>query len=309
MRVVLLGGSGFIGSNLVEYLIRKKHTNIIVYDIVPSCNLKVKYIKGSIHDIERLEKVIAEHDCVICLSGAGFPNQDKKDIYSDVEKNVLPILKVIQMCMEKKVERFIFSSSGGSVYGVPTTVPINEKHETCPISSYGICKLMIERYLEVYSRLYEGKVIILRVANPYGKYQKPFIGQGIIATYLASAFLNNTVEIWGDGTALRDYVWIEDVVDAFEKAIFYQGSSQIFNIGSGVGYSINDIIGIIERVTNKKMKLISKAATVAEVGKNILDCKLVEEEMNWKAKVDIEDGIKRMCDMWNPSKKLFFNEK
>lgn len=212
------------------------------------------------------------------------------------------------MCMEKSVERFIFSSSGGSIYGIPQIIPINEKHETNPISTYGICKLVIEKYLEMYARLFDSKIIILRIANPYGKYQKPFSGQGVIATFLANNFLNNEVEVWGDGNAYRDYIWIEDVTDAIEKAVTYCGKEQIFNIGSGKGHNVNEVIQITQNVTGNQMKVIYQPSTAAEIGKNVLDCTLAKQELNWIPKVELYEGICKMCRMWNTKERAFTNE-
>lgn len=307
MRIILIGGSGFIGNNLSVQLLEQGY-KVIVYDvrktILPNSN-KFKFIEGKIEETEKLFSIIKEGDCVIHLASTSVPNNSNRNFYLDTYNNILPMLDLLQICIEKKVGKIIFPSSGGSVYGIPNYVPIDELHKTEPNSSYGIQKLAIENYMRLVNKLHNIQTICLRISNPYGPGQRPFMGQGVIATFLASVLLEKPIEIWGDGSAVRDYIYIDDLCMAFKQAIEYVGDERIFNVGSGVGNSIEDILLIIEKVTNKTIIKLYRNESEVEVMRNILDCNKALNEFAWKATINLEEGILKMLESWDEQKKQF----
>lgn len=309
MRVIIIGGSGFIGTNVAIALKRKEYDVLVLdrldkaNDILEEFNIPYKqcdYVNGIGFD-----DVFQEGDCVIHLVSTSLPNSSNEDVYKDATENVLPAINLMNLCVKAGVEKIIYSSSGGQVYGIPKNVPIVEGHILEPQSAYGIHKLAVEKYLQLYSKLYGIKTNILRVSNPYGAGQQPFRGQGVISTFLASALLGRNVEIWGDGTAIRDYIYIDDLADAFVKAVEYDGEKQVFNIGSGIGVSVNDIFEEIESVTQKHIHKNYIDAKSADVHANVLDCSKAERILGWKAKTTLYDGLKKMEECWDEDKQQF----
>lgn len=146
---------------------------------------------------------------------------------------VKPSLRLLEACVKEHVKKVVFFSSGGTVYGVSKTLPIREDDLGQPISSYGIQKQAMERYFQFYQYCYALPIEILRIANPYGRYQRPFAKQGLIANMLGRYMTGSPIEVWGDGQVIRDYIYVDDVIDAAEKVLHYDGEYNVFNIGSG----------------------------------------------------------------------------
>jgi UDP-glucose 4-epimerase len=191
----------------------------------------------------------------------------------------------------------IFASSGGTVYGVPQFTPIREDHPTEPISAYGISRLAIEKYLSLYKYLHNLDYMILRIANPYGRYQVPTKKQGVIAAMMINVLNGAPLEFWGTGAAIRDFIHIDDVVEAMIASIVYDGPNRVFNVGSGVGRSIDEVVTDIERMfPNTKAHRVYREARPADVPINVLDIGLIKREMNWFPKVDWQAGLEDTSD-------------
>lgn len=310
MRIVLIGGSGFIGKNLALKLSDLNY-DVLIYDRQEpqfyniDISNKIVYCKGDLSSQDVLEDVLKEDDIVIHLISTSFPNNSNINIYLDAKSNILTGIMLIETCVKRKINKIIFASSGGAIYGPVQSIPIDEHHELNPISSYGIHKLVIEKYLDLAHKLYGINTISLRIANPYGPGQQPFKGQGFISTALASVILNKKVQVWGDGNAIRDYIYIEDVCEAFCKAIEYDGEYSVFNIGSGIGHSINEILENIKGIYNGEINIEYVNQTSAEVGKNILDCSRAAKILNWKSKIDFKYGIQMMFKTWDYRNEVF----
>lgn len=151
------------------------------------------------------------------------------------QSNLVATLQMLDVMIEQGIRKVVFISSGGTVYGDPLYVPIDEKHPTEPMVSYGITKLAVEKYMRMYAR--QGKIapVILRVANPYGERQRIETAQGAVGIFIHRALCGEAIEIWGDGSVTRDFLYVQDVADAFARAVTYEGKEQIFNISSGFG--------------------------------------------------------------------------
>lgn len=303
MRIVLIGGAGFIGTNIALSL-KKQGYDVLVLDREEANQTRLTkhgiafqtcdYLSG-----QNIEDTLERGDCVVHLASTSLPNLSNQNIYKDAQENILASIQLFESCVKRKVSKIIYSSSGGQVYGIPESVPLNEHHATNPTSAYGIHKLAVEKYLLLFSKLYGIDSLILRIANPYGPGQLPFRGQGVVATFIASAYLGKEVEIWGDGRAIRDYIYITDLTEAFVKAICYQGKEQIFNIGSGIGTSVLDILNAVETATGKEIVRTFIKAKTSDVSVNVLDCNKAYEELHWKQHISLSDGIKQMTQYWN----------
>jgi UDP-glucose 4-epimerase len=302
LKCVIFGGGGFIGSALADRLLNDGHS-IRIFErprvaqyrsFLP--HEKIEWVSGDFSNVHDLKKSVAGIDVVFHLISTSLPKNSNDDPVYDVQSNVIASLQLLRCMVECKVPRIVFISSGGTVYGNPNYLPIDEKHPTNPIVSYGITKLAIEKYLQLYERLYGLTAISLRVANPYGERQRIETAQGVIAAFLNRAMTEMPIEVWGDGSVTRDYLHISDVVEALAKASIYQGQARVFNISSGVGISLESLIKVLESVLNKKIERKHLPSRPFDVPVSILSNELARNELGWSPTISLEDGLMATID-------------
>ncbi|CAI8157469.1 MAG: dTDP-4-dehydro-6-deoxyglucose reductase [Prochlorococcus marinus str. MIT 9215] len=190
-------------------------------------------------------------------------------------------------------------SSGGTVYGIPCAVPIPETHPTNPICSYGITKLAIEKYVALYRQLHGLDGLILRVANPFGPRQRLDAAQGVVPVFLGKALRHEPLQIWGDGTTVRDFLNVADVVAALLAAVAYQGEETLFNIGSGQGISLNQLIVLLERQLKRSLEVEYLPPRGCDVPTNVLCIDRAMRVLDWKPQIPVAEGLRRLCDSLN----------
>ncbi|MGB7539846.1 MAG: NAD-dependent epimerase/dehydratase family protein [Anaerolineales bacterium] len=301
MRCAVLGGGGFIGSHLSEALLAHGH-EVRVFDRPNARFLQVlersvaKLYKGEFSRPGDIINAISGCDVVYHLISTTVPQISNDNPISDVEANVLGTLHLLNAVKNVNVKKIVFSSSGGTVYGIPQEIPIKESHPTEPTSSYGISKLTIEKYLHLYFNLYGLDYCILRPANAYGIRQPTTGTQGVIGAFLHKAHHGSEITVWGDGSIVRDYICVSDIVSAFIKAGEYEGESKIFNIGSGQGHSLNDIIGIIEKVIQQPLRVKYLQGRAFDIPVNVLDISRAIKYLQWQPSVDLFEGISRVYE-------------
>jgi len=295
MRCLILGGNGFLGRHLCLKLSRNNNVTVFDRHLPPASEFvsSVKYVSGDFGNVENIEDVMKACDVVFHLISTTVPKSSNDDPMSDVHDNVLPTIRMLSLAVKHKIKKVIFSSSGGTVYGIPESVPVNESHSTNPTCSYGICKLTIEKYLYLYSKLYGLDYMVLRISNLYGEGQSLGVEQGVIGTLINRVKTNSELEIWGDGEIVRDYIYIADVVSAFNQALYYTGPFKVFNIGSGVGVSINSVITAIESLIMKDVLKTYVDGRVLDVPVNILDNTLSKRELDWDVAYSLERGLEK----------------
>lgn len=300
-----MGGAGFIGSHLTEALLREGH-EVTVFDkigikrdniahILPD----IKFIEGDFLDEHFTGTLPDGMDYVFHLVSTTLPATSNKNPVYDVTSNLAPSVHLIQACAEKKIKKFFFISSGGTVYGVPKDDLISEKHPTEPINSYAITKLSIEKFLGLYKYLHGLDYTVLRVANPYGPrqpYDKP---QGVIAVFMSRILNDKPLEIWGDGNQLRDYLYIEDTIEAFLTVLKKETPSDVYNFGSSIGISVNDIINQLKDITGRDFEVIYNDTGNVGVPKNVLDSSRAKEELGWAPKTELKDGLKKTWEWFS----------
>ena len=296
MRVLVLGGNGFIGSHLVDKLLEEGHY-VRVFDRSEEHYRKplssVEYILAEFGNRGLLAESLEGIDIVFHLISSTLPKTSNDDPVFDIQSNVVETLFLLEQCVLIKIKKIIFISSGGCVYGYPQSLPVKEDHQTDPICSYGIGKLAIEKYLYLYKKLYNLDYTILRVSNPFGSRQNPFGTQGVISVFLGKVSKNECIQIWGDGRVVRDYLYIDDLVEALIIAVNRNTTDHIFNIGSGDGKSINEIIIAIKSVTGCDFKVIYKDSRACDIPKIYLDISKVSNELNWHPKTSMEKGVEK----------------
>lgn len=309
MNIIIFGGAGFLGSHLCDCLLAKGH-KVVVYDRkvdkypnIEHLGGKVQLIQGGFEQAEHFDEILKNVDVVFHLISATVPSNN--DPLLDIHTTVKPTIKLLNSCVKNKIKKVVFFSSGGTVYGIPRFIPITEQHPTNPISAYGVQKLTIEKYLEYYRAMFNLNYSILRIANPYGERQQPFGVQGLIANMLGKHFTGEEIEIWGDGSVVRDFIFVSDLTDIACKLLSYYGEEKIFNIGSGQGCSIKEIIFVIEKVLQTNLNVKYTAARKQDVPVNVLDIQLAMKTVNWKPCVSLETGIARMIKAWNPHERNF----
>jgi len=287
-KCIIYGGAGFIGSHTTETLLDNDF-EVTVFDKINASrkNLtdvldKIKFIEGDFNNAIDIKESLKNQDFVIHLVSSTLPADSNLNPQYDVETNLVSSLSLFEECVNQKIKKVIFISSGGTIYGNPLKLPINEKHPTNPTSSYGIIKLAIEKYLSLYKSLKGLDYTVLRFSNPFGERQNPLSGQGLISNLLYRIKNRQTLEIWGDGKVIRDYFYIKDGANAIYHAIKNQSQSNIFNISSSRGYSVNQILDRFRKVLNLKFKVKYTAGRKFDVGKNILDNSRAQNILKWK---------------------------
>ena len=299
MKCLVLGGGGFIGSSVSEQLLKDGHSvRIFEHPRVspyrpfrPDEN--AEWFAGDFLDISDVERALEGIDVVIHLISTTLPKNSNENPIYDVETNVIQLLKILDVMLAKKISRIIFTSSGGTIYGIPQFVPITEDHPTNPIVSYGITKLTIEKFLLMYKKLHGLKPTILRVANPYGERQSAKHMQGAVGVFLEKALADQAIEIWCDGSITREYIYVGYVAKAFSKAITYNGTKSIFNIGSGRGIFLNELIDNLESALEKPIIRVHLPSRDFDAPINTLDISLAKRELDWEPEISLHDGLKR----------------
>lgn len=301
MKAVIIGGGGFLGSHLVEALLAHGE-QVQVFDQPGARYLDYSHqrgaeiVIGNFLDANAVGEAISDCDVVYHLAAATVPQTSNENPRYDVEANLIGTLHLLEQLHNAQVKKIIFASSGGTVYGVPHEIPIKESHPTDPTSSYGITKLAIEKYLHLFWTLHGLDYCILRISNAYGARQPITQTQGAIAAFLGKAVAKEEIGIWGDGTVLRDYIYASDIANAFLQASLYQGDLKVFNIGSGHGHSLNDLIGAIENITHIPLQVKYLPGRPFDVPVNVLDITRATSHLRWEPTIRLEDGISRTLE-------------
>lgn len=299
MNILVYGGAGFIGTNLVKMLALDKSKQIVVVD------KKKEYF----HDIDELnysniickaykefpniefEKVLEGIDIVYHLMSTSMPANTNNAIAKELNINVTASIELLDACIKKQIRKVVFISSGGTVYGKVNQYPIKENEQNYPITAYGIQKLTIEKVLYLYWHLYGLDYRIVRLANPYGYYQRPNGTLGVITTFTYNAIIGRTITVYGDGSIVRDYIFIDDAIRAILNITNLECKYKIFNVGSGIGSNINSIIQIIKNVVKKDIKVEYKKGRKVDVPINILDVSRYENYFGQASLIDLNQGI------------------
>ena len=303
LNCIVLGGGGFIGTNLCRRLLADSH-RVRAFGrrrSFPDALDGVEWIEGDFSDSRALANAIGTCDVVYHLANSATPLSANLDMADDIQRNVTGTLSMLDICRKLGVSRVVFVSSGGTIYGSPKQVPTPETALTDPITAYGISRLAVEKYLALNHHLHRLEYRILRVSNPYGPFQTPARNQGIVAALVSRAFSGEPIEIWGDGSVVRDFIFIDDVVDALIAAATDQGDTRLFNIGSGEGRSLREVISTIEELSGRKIRLQVKPARSIDVPVSVLAIDRAREFLGWTPKTTFSEGLTKTLAWWQES--------
>ena len=294
MKVLVTGGCGFIGSHVVDELTNNDF-DVVVLDLEKkNLNPKAEYIIGDIRD-KNLDKKIDFNEIDVIIHHAAQINVRKsvEDPIFDCDTNVIGTVNLLEFCRKYDIDKFIFASSGGAVYGEPKYLPVNEKHPTNPLSPYGTSKLCCEEYIKLYDRLYDLDYCILRYSNVYGERQDPSGEAGVISIFIDKMLKGERPVIFGDGEQTRDFVYVEDVARANLLALNWK--NEVVNIGSGKETSVNKLFEIISGVIGFDKDPIYSDPRPGEVRRIYLDVSHAKD-LGWEPEIELEDGIRRVVE-------------
>lgn len=295
MRALVIGGNGFIGSHLAEGLRARGH-GVRVLDPGPARGdldwSGIDYRRGAYTDADDIAGALEDVDTVFHLASTTVPASSNRDPAYDVSSNLIGALGLLSAMQARGLRRIVFFSSGGTVYGDPEALPVPESHPLKPISSYGIVKVAVEQYLSMYRHLGQLDPLVLRPSNPYGPRQSAAGGQGFVAAAIARLHEGTPLQIWGDGETVRDYIFIDDLIELAIRAAD-GGECGIFNAGSGTGASLNDVRAAIERAAGRRMPVEYMPARGFDVRRVVLDVSAARERFGWAPAIDLAEGIAR----------------
>lgn len=294
---LLIGGNGFVGSHIKDLLLGMG-ASVRVLDRYPErfrdADRRVDYRIGDFSDPKTMKNALTDIDTVIHLQSTTVPSTSEHSNVFDIESNLIPTVRLLEAMVETGCSRIIYLSSGGAVYGNPSQVPTGEDAPLAPISSYGVIKSVIERYLQYFGR-YGINALIVRPSNLYGIRQGNTGVLGLVNTLLEKALRDEEVVIFGDGSAVKDYVHIDDLLHFLTKAIAMNATG-IFNVGSGQGVGVNEVIAAVRSVTGKELRIRHEDARPYDVARIILDITKAQTVLGWQPTVKLEDGIRQV---WN----------
>lgn len=300
-KILVIGGGGFIGSHLTRELITNQNRNVIAVgrSSTPRFTLpnEVIYKQGDAGNIDFIGPLLDECDEVVDLAYATVPKTSFEDPVHDVIANLPASVTLLRESSKRKISRLILISSGGTVYGNSSYLPIDESHPTTPISPYGITKLALEKYALMFHQLENLPVIIVRPSNPYGPKQSGTIGQGFIGAAIAAILNNQPVVMYGDNGTVRDYIYIDDLVSGLVAALDCGNSGEIYNIGTGIGFNNREIIDIIKNeLANPNGYPVStniQPSRSFDVAENVLSSARLTYASGWRPIIDFKAGLKK----------------
>ena len=303
MKILVTGGAGFIGSWVADTFINKRHKVLIVDDLSTGIEANIpkdaEFTKGNIREFALLEKVFSNFKPDIVNHHAAQINvrRSLEDPVFDAEVNIIGTLNLLELSVKHNIKRFVFASSGGAIYGEPENLPADENTCPIPISPYGVSKHAIEKYLGYYKTVHRLDSVALRYSNVYGPRQNPHGEAGVLAIFCNRIMAGKPCEIFGDGNQTRDYVFVGDVTNA--NILSINSPSGIYNIGTQIETSVNDLITTLRKVTKREFKVEYSPPRAGEVLRIYLDIQFAKRVLGWSPNVNLEDGIHQTWKWFN----------
>lgn len=298
-RCCLIGGAGFIGGHLARALLATGREVLVIDLREPGSTPlpeKVSYLQGDIRQREFIAKALRGVDEIVDLAYSSVPKTSYDDPILDITDNLPGSVALFEAASALPLRKMLFVSSGGTIYGEPQFLPITENHSTNPISPYGITKLALEKYAQMYHQLQGLPIVCVRPSNPFGEGQRPFIGQGFVATAMASMLTGREIKIFGPQGTVRDYLYVGDLAKALVAACEFGIPGECYNIGSSIGRSNIEVIETIADCARRdgiEPWVTHVAPRSFDVSANVLDIGKLNAVSGWWPETDFEVGIER----------------
>lgn len=304
MKVCVTGGAGFIGSHVVD-LLCKQHDVFIIDNLSTgkkeNVNKKAKFYKADLRNKEKIETIFKKEkpEAVFHLAAQINVRKSISDPIYDADVNVIGTINLLEACRNNEVKKIIYSSSGGAVYGEPKSMPLNENHPINPLSHYGASKYAVEKYIDVYRNVYGLKTVVLRYGNVYGPRQDPAGEAGVISIFIDKILKNEKLTVFGDGNQTRDFVYVEDVANANILAL--TNGDGVYNIGTGMRISVNQIIKSLEEILSIKADVLYSKPIPGEVRHTYLDISKAKRGLGFTPRYSFEKGLELTVE-WQKNK-------
>jgi len=307
--ILVTGGAGFIGSNLVDELLKQGYEVKVLDNLTTgrmenlsnaAKNNKFKFYKGDLRDFDK--EILKDVETIFHLAAQIDVRKSVENPIYDMDINIRGSINLMQQAINSNVEKIIYSSSGGAIYGEPKVLPADENTPIKPISPYGASKFAVESYLNALGKIYGLKYKIMRYGNVYGRRQDPLGEAGVIAIFFGRVLNNKNPIIFGDGEQTRDYISVDDVIKVNIAAIDKLKKEQEYNVGTGKETSVNEIVRIMEKIFNKKITPIYEKERQGEVKRIYLNIKRLQNELNFKPE-DIETGMRNTYE-WMKNRQI-----
>ena len=304
MKILFIGGAGFIGSSLVKQFMTNDRYKIFVVEPefanvsrLDGCNVTI--LREALGNIDKVENILVTNkiDVVVHLVSTLIPGSGYDDFNNEFKNMIFPSIKLMEICAKENI-KFVYFSSGGTIYGNRSTMqPFVETDDIAPISYYGWSKQMMENSILFKNRTEKLKYLIVRPSNPYGHGQNLHGKQGLVAVAIGKILEEKPVEVWGDGSAIRDYIYIDDLAKVFYQLIDKDVCNETVNLGSGRGYSVNDVLAFLKIISKKDFKIVYENARPMDVSNMVLDT----EKMQRLANVELTPMLEGISMFYNES--------
>ena len=295
MKALIVGGNGFIGSHLADRLVADRWQVVVLdlyerrYDQIPE---QVQFIRGDLNQLYLVREALIGVDVVFHLAWASIHEISNQDPAADVHSNLIPSIQLIDACRRSNVKRIVFTSSGGTVYGLAEELPIDENHGLNPVTAYGVTKLAVEKYLHMFHHLHGIDYAVIRPSVPYGPRQNPLGRQGAVAVFLYRTAKGLPITIWGDGSTSRDYFYVTDLVDALIAAATRPlDRDRVFNIGGTEEVSLNRLLTLVQRVVGREADVNYVLERKFDAPHIVLDTRRASQVLDWQPRFQFERGL------------------
>jgi UDP-glucose 4-epimerase len=302
-HILVTGGNGFIGSHLVNQLATFEQHRVTVFDLYPrpydALPGGVQFIQGNLNNSNLIRRTLVDQgiDIVYHMAWTTIHETALKNPAADIEQNLIPSVNLLEACLDAGVKRFVFLSSGGTVYGIPDSLEVREDHPTRPINAYGITKLAVEKYVQMHSYLRGMNYVIFRPSVPYGPYQNPHRRQGAVSVFIYRALRGEPVTIWGDGEVQRDYFYVSDLIRALVAVLDLPTTTNaLINLGGKQTYTLNQLVAAIEQDLKVKIQVRYETARKFDVPHLQLDNHVASKLLHWQPEISLSEGIARTVE-------------
>lgn len=295
-KCLVLGANGFIGSHLVDELVNEGY-EVRAFGRFQSSETKfnndkrIEVYPGDYLNRSDIEEALKGIDFVFHFISTTTPATSEDEPLIDIETNVRASVELFQLCVEEGVKRVVYASSGGAIYGNNASTVYKETDITLPVSPYAIGKLTIENYLRYFHVKHSLEYTVFRIANPYGERQPFWRKQGVIPIFLEKVYNDAPLTVLGDGSMVRDYIYVKDVAKMIVATLARQPLHSVYNLGSGSGHSVNELISTIESVAEVVVKRHTQPVPATFMHTAVLDIQRYTDEFNIQPETSLEDGM------------------